>query len=79
MAAILKIIQLWRHFPAILQLLIKRGTPLKARLLIVFAIVYAFLPYDLIPEWLPGYGLIDDVLIVTGLMYLAQKISGPEK
>lgn len=75
MTALLKILQVWRQLPAILGLLFKRGTSWKVRGLIVAAILYLVLPYDLIPEWLLGFGFIDDALIVTGLLALAQAYS----
>lgn len=68
----------WKNIPIILGLLFKRNTPWKARLLIVLAIVYLFLPYDLIPEWLLGLGLVDDVIIVTSLLSFAHRISAAE-
>lgn len=65
----------WRSIPLILGLLFKRTTPWKAKLLIVLAIVYLFLPYDLIPEWLMGAGLLDDVIIVTTLLGYAHRLA----
>jgi len=37
------------------------------------AIGYALLPFDLIPDFLPVIGHLDDALIVSGLIYLAFK------
>ncbi|MGL1932818.1 MAG: DUF1232 domain-containing protein [Desulfotalea sp.] len=79
MSGIIKIIQLWRRFPAILSLLVKRGTPVRARLVVLLAILYAILPFDLIPEWVPGYGLIDDLFIVSGLLYLGEFLTKTNK
>ncbi len=68
----------WRNIPIILGLLFKRSTPWKAKILIILAVVYLVLPYDLIPEWLLGFGVIDDVIIVTTLLSFAHKISAVE-
>ena len=32
---------------------------------------YLALPFDLIPDWIPILGQVDDLLIVTSLLWLA--------
>ena len=46
-------------------------TPRPARWLLRMAIVYPLSPIDLIPDWIPVIGLLDDVVIVSLLVYLA--------
>jgi uncharacterized membrane protein YkvA (DUF1232 family) len=46
-------------------------TPLAAKILLGLAIGYLLLPFDLIPDFIPVLGQLDDVLIVPGLIYLA--------
>ena len=38
------------------------------------AIGYLLLPFDLIPDFIPVIGQLDDLLIVPGLIYLALKM-----
>lgn len=38
------------------------------------AIGYLLLPFDLIPDFIPVIGHLDDVIIVPGLIYLALKM-----
>jgi len=46
-------------------------TPLKAKILLVLAIVYFLSPIDLIPDFIPVIGYLDDLVIVPTLIWLA--------
>ena len=49
-------------------------TPRLAKVLLWLAIAYVLMPFDLIPDFLPVIGQLDDVVIVPGLMFLALKL-----
>jgi uncharacterized membrane protein YkvA (DUF1232 family) len=51
-----------------------RETPIAARILLWLAVAYVLLPFDLIPDFLPVIGQLDDLIIVPGLIFLALKI-----
>ncbi len=60
---------------AIYRLALKHpGTPWLARLFLGLAIGYVLLPFDLIPDFIPVIGHLDDLVIVPGLVYLALRL-----
>lgn len=50
------------------------GTPKLAKILLWVAIVYALSPIDLIPDFLPVIGYLDDIIILPALLYVAIKL-----
>ena len=54
------------------------ATPWYAKALGVFVVAYALSPIDLIPDFVPVLGYVDDVLLLPGLIWLAIRLLPPE-
>ena len=54
-------------------------TPRIAKIILGIAIGYIFLPFDLIPDWIPVIGHLDDlivvpILIIIGLKFIPEEV-----
>jgi len=49
-------------------------TPRTAKILLWIAIAYALSPIDLIPDFIPVIGYLDDMIILPVLLYIAMKL-----
>ena len=55
----------------------KKETPPLAKILIGIAVCYALSPIDLIPDFIPVIGLLDDVLLLPLIIAAAIKLTPP--
>ncbi|KNY09702.1 membrane protein [Achromobacter piechaudii] len=53
-------------------------TPWHAKAVGIFVVAYALSPIDLIPDFIPVLGYLDDVLLLPGLIYLAIRLLPPD-
>jgi len=63
--------QLKREFDVYRLVLKHPETPLLAKLLLGLAVGYLLLPFDLIPDFIPVLGQLDDVVIIPLLLWFA--------
>lgn len=57
---------------AVYRLLLKHPqTPLVSKVLLWLAVGYLLLPFDLIPDFIPIIGQLDEVVVIPLLVYLA--------
>lgn len=64
--------------PALYLALRRKETPLSAKLLAGLTVAYALSPIDLVPDFIPVLGYLDDLLILPALAYLAiRRIPAP--
>ena len=50
-----------------------KRTPAISKLFLWLAVGYAILPFDIIPDFIPVIGYIDDALILPSLIFIALK------
>lgn len=60
--------------PAVFIALKKKETPLLAKLLAAITIGYALSPIDLIPDFIPVIGCLDDLIILPACVSLTIKL-----
>ncbi len=60
------------------RVLADERTPLSAKVFLGLAIGYLCMLFDLIPDFIPVLGHLDDVVIVPGLVYIALRFVPPE-
>lgn len=53
-------------------------TPWPAKAILWLAIGYLVMPFDLIPDFIPVLGQLDELVILPGLVYLALKLTPAE-
>lgn len=66
--------QLKTDIPAVFLAMRKTETPLAAKILSVVIVAYALSPFDIIPDFIPVLGLLDDVILLPLLIALVAKL-----
>lgn len=70
--------QLKTDIPAVFLALKKRETPWTAKLLAALTVGYALSPIDLIPDFIPLLGYLDDLILLPALVALTIRLIPPE-
>ena len=70
--------QLKTDIPAVFLALKDKETPLVAKIFASITVAYALSPVDLIPDFIPVLGYLDDIIILPALIMLTVKLI-PEK
>lgn len=65
--------------PALFLALKDEDTPVAAKILAAVTVAYALSPIDLIPDFIPVLGYLDDLLILPALAALTIKLTPKEK
>ena len=70
--------QLKRDIPAVFLTLKHKETPIIAKILAGITVAYALSPIDLIPDFIPVLGMLDDVILLPALIALTVKLIPPK-
>lgn len=67
-----KIIWRLRNYAKIYWLLFRDArTPAISKIMVILAVIYLISPFDLIPDFIPFAGWVDEIIIVPLVFYLA--------
>lgn len=66
--------KLKKDVPAVFLALKDKDTPVIAKVLDAIAVAYALSPVDLIPDFIPVLGYIDDVILLPTLVAITVKL-----
>lgn len=66
--------QLKTDLPAVFLALKKRETPWTAKALAALTVAYALSPVDLIPDFIPVLGYLDDLILLPALVALTIRL-----
>ena len=69
--------QLKIDIPAVFMTLKHKETPVLAKILAGITVVYALSPIDLVPDFIPVLGYLDDVIILPVLIAVTIKMIPP--
>ena len=65
--------QLKNDIPAVFLALKDKETPWLAKIFAAITVVYALSPIDLVPDFIPVFGYLDDIIILPSLVALTIK------
>ena len=66
--------QLKTDIPALLLCLKDKDTPFIAKILAAITVAYGLSPIDLIPDFIPILGYLDDLILLPFMVYLTVKL-----
>lgn len=66
--------ELKTDIPAVFLALKDKETPIIAKILAAITVAYALSPIDLIPDFIPVFGYLDDVILLPALVALTVKL-----
>jgi uncharacterized membrane protein YkvA (DUF1232 family) len=64
--------------PAVFLAMKKKETPARAKIVAVLTVAYALSPIDLIPDFIPVLGYLDDLILLPALVALTVRMIPPE-
>ncbi len=50
------------------------GTPWTAKAILIGVLLYAASPIDIIPDFIPFFGMLDDIVVIAAGLWLARRM-----
>ncbi len=50
------------------------GTPWAAKVILIGVLLYAASPIDIIPDFIPFFGMLDDIVVIAAGLWLARRM-----
>ncbi|PZO94823.1 MAG: hypothetical protein DI617_05495 [Streptococcus pyogenes] len=72
---ITRIKHLKTNLPAVLFALRDKRTPLLAKLVALLIIIYVLSPIDFIPDFIPFFGVVDDLVLIPILVFVLRSLT----
>jgi len=63
--------------PAVMRAMKKKETPLIAKIMAGLTVAYALSPIDLIPDFIPVLGYLDDIILLPAFIALTIRLIPP--
>ena len=70
----IKVKELKYNLAALYLVYKRKDTPIYAKIMIIITIGYALSPIDLIPDFIPFLGYLDDIIIVPFFIFMSLKL-----
>ena len=70
--------RLWDMLRHTKDVFLSPATPVPVKIVLALGLLYTLSPYDLIPEWVPVFGVMDDLALAALLIAWANKFKTPK-
>lgn len=72
------IARLWQMVKHTKDVFLSPHTPWPVKIVLALGLLYTLSPYDLIPEWVPVFGVMDDLALAALLIAWANSFKIPQ-
>ncbi len=73
------LLRFWAMLRHSKRIFLVRSTPLPVKVVLALGLLYCISPWDLLPEWLPVLGVMDDLALAALLIGWANTFSLPDE
>ena len=73
------IARLWQMVIHTKDVFLSPHTPLPVKIVLALGLLYTVSPYDLIPKWVPVFGVMDDLALAALLIAWANSFKIPKE